>query len=101
MNSFSKIHNYKMKINFAVRWIFRNKITVNKILDIELNDNATIFSGPSSWYNPMDTIFSNKCDQEQSEGVSRKQILTVKVSKISLQFMTNAKLIKPTQLSNL
>ena len=67
-----------MKINFAVRWIFRNKITVNKILDIELNDNATIFSGPSSWYNPMDTIFSNKCDQEQSEGVSRKQILTVK-----------------------
>ena len=84
-----------MKINLAVRWIIRNTIAVNKILDIELIDNATIFSGSSSWYNTRDPIFSHKRDQEQSEGVSRKQILTVKVSKISLQFMTNAKLRKP------
>ena len=73
-----------MKINLAVSWIIQNTIAVIKILDNELIDNATIFSGSSSWYNPSDTIFSHKRDQEQSEGVSRKQILTVRVSKISL-----------------
>ena len=67
-----------MKINLAVSWIIRNTIAVIKILDIELIDNVTIFSGSSSWYHPRDPIFSHKCDQEQSEGVSRKQILTVK-----------------------